>query len=36
MVHWQDADHKHLTVRQNGIDRSLTDVHGHLVKEILA
>jgi len=29
-------DHEKLTVRQNGIDRRLTDVHGHVVREILA
>lgn len=29
-------DHKRLTYRQNGIDRRLTDVHGHVVEEILA
>jgi hypothetical protein len=28
-------DHKKLSVRQNGIDRRLTDVHGHVVEEIL-
>ena len=28
-------DHKRLTFRQNGIDRRLTDVHGHVVKDIL-
>ncbi len=25
-----------LTVRHNGIDRRLTDVHGHVIREILA
>jgi hypothetical protein len=29
-------DHKQLTVRQNGIDRRLTDVHGHVIHEILS
>jgi len=29
-------DHERLTVRHNGIDRRLTDVHGHLIKEIMA
>jgi hypothetical protein len=28
-------DHKQLTVRHNGIDRRLTDVHGHVISEIL-
>ena len=29
-------DHEQLTFRHNGIDRRLTDVHGHVLKEILA
>jgi hypothetical protein len=29
-------DHEKLTVRQNGIDRRLTDVHGHVIDAILA
>ncbi|MFT5523785.1 MAG: hypothetical protein ACI9G1_002549 [Pirellulaceae bacterium] len=29
-------DHKQLTFRHNGIDRRLTDVHGHVIPEILA
>jgi hypothetical protein len=29
-------DHEKLTFRHNGIDRRLTDVHGHVVKDILA
>jgi hypothetical protein len=29
-------DHEKLTFRHNGIDRRLTDVHGHVVREILA
>ena len=29
-------DHTRLTVRHNGIDRRLTDVHGHVIDEILA
>ncbi len=28
-------DHEQLTVRHDGIDRRLTDVHGHVIKEIL-
>jgi len=28
-------DHTKLTVRHNGIDRRLTDVHGHVINEIL-
>ena len=29
-------DHTRLTVRHNGIDRRLTDVHGHVIDEIIA
>ncbi|HUG18358.1 MAG TPA: DUF1501 domain-containing protein [Planctomycetaceae bacterium] len=35
ILHLMGIDHERLTVRQNGIDRRLTDVHGHVVKEIL-
>jgi hypothetical protein len=30
------VDHKRLTFRTGGIDRRLTDVHGEVVREILA
>ena len=30
------VDHQRLTFRHNGIDRRLTDVHGHVIDEILA
>lgn len=36
ILHLLGIDHERLTFRQNGIDRRLTDVHGHVVKEILA
>jgi uncharacterized protein (DUF1501 family) len=36
VLHLLGIDHKRLVYRQNGIDRRLTDVHGHVVKEILA
>jgi hypothetical protein len=36
ILHLLGIDHKRLTVRQNGIDRRLTDVHGHVIKQILA
>ncbi|HWB04678.1 MAG TPA: DUF1501 domain-containing protein [Verrucomicrobiales bacterium] len=36
VLHLLGINHEKLTVRQNGIDRRLTDVHGHVVKEILA
>jgi uncharacterized protein (DUF1501 family) len=29
------VDHQRLTFRHNGIDRRLTDVHGHVIKDIL-
>ena len=36
ILHLLGIDHKRLTVRHNGIDRRLTDVHGHVIKPILA
>lgn len=36
VLHLLGIDHEHLTVRHNGIDRRLTDVHGHVIREILA
>src|SRR5436190_7691764 len=36
VLHLLGINHEKLTVRQNGIDRRLTDVHGHVVNEILA
>lgn len=36
ILHLLGIDHKRLTVRHNGIDRRLTDVHGHVIGEILA
>jgi hypothetical protein len=36
ILHLLGIDHERLTFRQNGIDRRLTDVHGHVVKDILA
>ncbi len=36
VLHLLGIDHTKLTVRHNGIDRRLTDVHGHVIKEILA
>lgn len=36
VLHLLGIDHTRLAVRQNGIDRRLTDVHGHVVQEILA
>ncbi len=36
MLHLLGIDHTRLTVRHNSIDRRLTDVHGHVLHEILA
>ncbi len=36
ILHLLGIDHTRLTFRHNGIDRRLTDVHGHVVREILA
>ncbi len=35
MLHLLGIDHLKLTVRNNGIDRRLTDVHGHVIKDLL-
>ena len=36
ILHLLGIDHEKLTVRHNGIDRRLTDVHGHVVEAVLA
>lgn len=36
LLHLMGIDHERLTFRTAGIDRRLTDVHGHVVREILA
>jgi hypothetical protein len=36
VLHLMGIDHTRLTFRHNGIDRRLTDVHGHVIKEIIA
>jgi hypothetical protein len=36
MLHLLGIDHTKLTFRHNGIDRRLTDVHGHVIDAILA
>ena len=36
ILHLLGIDHEKLTVRHNGIDRRLTDVHGHVIRELLA
>lgn len=35
-LHLLGIDHERLSVRTNGVDRRLTDVHGHVVKQVLA
>lgn len=35
ILHLLGIDHKRLTVRHNGIDRRLTDVHGHVIHDII-
>ena len=35
LLHLLGIDHTRLTFRHNGIDRRLTDVHGHVIHEIL-
>ena len=36
VLHLLGIDHQKLTFRHNGIDRRLTDVHGHVIQEVLA
>ena len=36
MLHLLGIDHERLTVRNNGIDRRLTDVHGKVIQGLLA
>ena len=36
ILHLMGLDHTKLTVRHNGVDRRLTDVHGDIIREILA
>ncbi|WP_339612724.1 DUF1501 domain-containing protein, partial [uncultured Rubinisphaera sp.] len=33
--HQLGIDHTKLTVRHDGVDRRLTDVHGHVIHEII-
>jgi hypothetical protein len=35
ILHLLGIDHTKLTVRHNGIDRRLTDVHGHVIPELM-
>ena len=36
LLHLLGIDHEKLTVRHNGLDRRLTDVHGHVISDLLA
>ena len=36
ILHLLGIDHERLTVRHNGIDRRLTDVHGKVVRGLIA
>ncbi len=36
ILHLMGIDHRRLTFRHNGIDRRLTDVHGHLIDAMLS
>ena len=36
ILHLLGIDHKQLNVRHNGIDRRLTDVHGHVIQDLIA
>jgi hypothetical protein len=36
ILHLLGLDHTRLTFRHSGIDRRLTDVHGHVIEEIVA
>lgn len=36
LLHLMGIDHERLTFRHNGLDRRLTDVHGHIIREILS
>jgi len=35
ILHLLGIDHRQLTVRHNGIDRRLTDVHGHVISNLI-
>jgi Protein of unknown function (DUF1501) len=36
ILHLMGIDHERLTYRHNGVDRRLTDVHGHVIEKIIA
>ncbi|WP_417746309.1 DUF1501 domain-containing protein [Rosistilla oblonga] len=35
ILHQLGIDHKRLTVRHDGVDRRLTDVHGHVIRDLI-
>jgi hypothetical protein len=35
-LHLLGIDHERLSYYNNGIERRLTDVHGHVIKDVLA
>ena len=35
-MHLLGINHEKLTFRANGVDRRLTDVHGHVLRDLLA
>ena len=36
ILHLLGIDHQKLTMRTNGVDRRLTDVHGNVISKVLA
>ena len=36
ILHLLGLDHKRLTIYHNGLERRLTDVHGHVIRDVLA
>jgi hypothetical protein len=36
LLHLMGLDHERLTLYHNGLERRLTNVHGHVVKDVLA
>jgi hypothetical protein len=36
ILHLMGLDHERLSFYHNGLERRLTNVHGHVVKEVLA
>lgn len=36
ILHLLGLDHERLTIRHNGFERRLTDVHGHVIREVLS